>query len=60
VLLSFIKKIANHSFVAPFYHVVSDEPLPHVEQLYNIKTIQQFKDDLDFLLKHFKPIDSFF
>jgi len=56
-LLTILKKIANRSFVAPFYHTISDDYLPHVGQLYKVKTIQQFKDDLDYLLKYFKPID---
>jgi len=55
-LLTILKKIANHSFVAPFYHTISDDYLPHAAQLYKVKTIQQFKDDLDYLLKHFNPI----
>lgn len=55
-MLPFIKKIANHSFVAPFYHTISDEYLPHIGQLYYVKTIQQFKNDLEYLLKYFKPI----
>lgn len=55
-LLSLIKKISNHSFVAPFYHTVSDMPLPHLKYLYPIKSIKQFKNDLDYLLKYFDPI----
>jgi peptidoglycan/xylan/chitin deacetylase (PgdA/CDA1 family) len=40
----------------PFYHTISDKSLPHVEQLYPIKNTTQFKQDLDFLLKYFKPV----
>ena len=40
----------------PFYHTISDKSLPHVEQLYTLKNTTQFKQDLDFLLKHFKPV----
>jgi len=36
--------------------MVSDESLPHVRPLYRYKNISQFKQDLDFLLTHFKPV----
>lgn len=36
--------------------MVSDEPLPHVRPLYSYKTILQFKQDLEFFLKHFSPV----
>lgn len=39
----------------PFYHVVSDEILPHILN-YNYRNISQFKAELDFYLKHFKPV----
>ncbi|MBK6997647.1 MAG: polysaccharide deacetylase family protein [Lewinellaceae bacterium] len=41
----------------PFYHLVSDESPPHVRHLYPVRTERQFREDLDFLLKHFQPID---
>ncbi|MDX8341550.1 polysaccharide deacetylase family protein [Draconibacterium sp. IB214405] len=39
----------------PFYHVVSDDSLPHI---LNYPTIneKQFKQELDFYLKYFKPV----
>ncbi len=39
----------------PFYHVVSDEALPHVLN-YNFRNLQQFEKELDFYLKHFQPV----
>jgi len=41
----------------PFYHLVSDESPAHVRHLYPVRTERQFRKDLDFLLKHFQPID---
>lgn len=41
---------------APFYHAVSDEPLPHLQHLYPVRTTQQFEADLDFFLQHFQAI----
>lgn len=39
----------------PFYHVVSNEKLPHVLN-YNYRYISQFEKELDFYLKYFKPV----
>lgn len=45
----------NHRFVLPFWHAVSDQPLPHLSQLYRVPTTKEFERDLDFLLKNYKP-----
>ncbi len=40
----------------PFWHTVSDiEPI-HIKHLYKIKSIKNFKDDIDFLTKYFQPV----
>ncbi len=39
----------------PYHHTVSNEALQHIQQLYPYKNEQQFKNDLDFLLTHYKP-----
>ncbi len=39
----------------PFYHVVSNENLPHILN-YNYRNTAQFEKELDFYLKYFKPI----
>jgi peptidoglycan/xylan/chitin deacetylase (PgdA/CDA1 family) len=39
----------------PFYHVVSNEKLPHIVN-YNYRNIYQFEKELDFYLKFFKPV----
>lgn len=39
----------------PFYHVVSDEKLPHILN-YNYRNTAQFEKELDFYLKYFKPV----
>jgi peptidoglycan/xylan/chitin deacetylase (PgdA/CDA1 family) len=46
------------SVVSPFYHLVSDAPPLHVKSLYRVLSVKEFENDLDFLLKHFKPIDA--
>lgn len=42
--------------VLPFYHLVSDNPPAHIQHLYEARTFHDFKEDLDFLLKHYQPI----
>ena len=39
-----------------FYHIVTDEAAPHISSLYPIRSIQQFRDDLDWILRYFSPI----
>jgi peptidoglycan/xylan/chitin deacetylase (PgdA/CDA1 family) len=43
--------------LVPFYHAISDEPLPHLAPLYPVRSQAQFSRDLDFLLRHFQPVD---
>lgn len=42
--------------IAPFYHTVSNTPLPHCKHILSVKSIAQFENDLDFLLRHYTPI----
>ncbi len=49
-------RITGKRFIFPFYHLVSDENTPHVKHLYKVRTTGEFKRDLDFFLKHYKPI----
>jgi len=41
----------------PYHHLVRDNKVPHIENLYEYKNEAQFRSDLDFLLKHYKPLD---
>jgi peptidoglycan/xylan/chitin deacetylase (PgdA/CDA1 family) len=40
----------------PFYHSVSDRLLPHISNLYPIRSVSEFEADLEFLLQHFEPV----
>jgi peptidoglycan/xylan/chitin deacetylase (PgdA/CDA1 family) len=42
-------------FILPFWHTVSDTPVPHLSQLYRVQTTSEFERTLDFLLKTYKP-----
>lgn len=48
--------MSGQKIIFPYYHAVSDVDKPHYNQLYYIKSIAEFKEELDFLLKYFKPI----
>lgn len=50
------QKLSGQKLIMPFYHTISDEPIPHIHNLYPIKSTKDFVKDLDFLLKHYKPI----
>jgi peptidoglycan/xylan/chitin deacetylase (PgdA/CDA1 family) len=51
-----VKTIAPSTTLLPYHHLVSDQEVLHVKHLYSYKNAQQFTDDLDLLLKHFKPV----
>jgi len=53
---SFLDMVKSTRLFSFYYHVVSNEEVPHVKNLYAHKTIREFRDDLDFLLRHFAPI----
>jgi len=39
-----------------YYHMVSDEEVPHVSNLYRFRTVSEYKRDLNVLLRSFEPI----
>jgi len=56
-MIGLLSSITKQKTLLPFYHTVAEQPLPHIEYLYHMKTVTKFQEDLDFLLKHFEPID---
>jgi peptidoglycan/xylan/chitin deacetylase (PgdA/CDA1 family) len=57
VSTKWLLNITDQRSVLPFYHAISDQPLPHIDNLYRVKTVNEFESDLEFLLKHFEPVD---
>jgi peptidoglycan/xylan/chitin deacetylase (PgdA/CDA1 family) len=51
-----VRKWARKKLFLPFYHLASDEEVPHVKHLYRCRTLKEFTTDLDFLLRHFQPV----
>ncbi|MDD5677960.1 MAG: polysaccharide deacetylase family protein [Kiritimatiellae bacterium] len=39
------------------YHVVSDHPHPHYRHILECKSAEDFAKDMDFLLRHYAPLD---
>lgn len=54
--LSGLIRITGKRIIFPFYHLVSDEDPPHIKHLYKVRTTKEFIRDLDFFLKHYKPV----
>lgn len=55
--LGMMRSFTGQRLVMPVYHLVTDEPVAHVRHLYPIRTVNDFRADLDFLLRHFTPVD---
>ena len=45
-------KMSGQDLIFPFYHAVSDNPMPHVEKVYPLTSLKKFRKDLDFLLNN--------
>jgi len=43
----------KRDMISFFYHVISNEPLPHIKHLYAYKSPEMFEDDLVYLLKNY-------
>ena len=56
-LLNILIKTTDKKLILPFYHVVSDDYIPHIKNLYNYNSIKQFENTLDYFLKFYDPIN---
>jgi peptidoglycan/xylan/chitin deacetylase (PgdA/CDA1 family) len=54
--IRFVRQWTPSNLLAPCYHLVSDDPPAHVRHLYRCRNVREFKDDLDWLLRRFKPL----
>lgn len=41
----------------PFWHAVAPVPPPHLRHLYSVPSPEQFRQDMEWLLRYFMPID---
>jgi len=51
-LISLTKK----KFVMPLYHCVSENAPDHIRHLYHVKSVSEFEEDLDSILKYYNPV----
>jgi peptidoglycan/xylan/chitin deacetylase (PgdA/CDA1 family) len=56
VPLDWWHRLVDVELVLPHWHVASDEDIPHVGGLYRYRTLQEFKADLEFFLKSYRPV----
>lgn len=55
--LSNLIRKTGHSSVALLYHSISDRYLPHISNLYPLKTTRDFIADIEHLLKIYTPVN---
>ena len=48
--------IGQNACILPYYHMVSDQDPMHVRHLYRYKNVKEFRSDVDFLLRRYRPI----
>lgn len=56
---SFVKILSlltGQRLIFPFYHAISDVPPVHLKHLFNVRSAKLFEQDLDTLLKMYKPV----
>lgn len=51
------QSLSRTSLVVPYYHMISDDRVPHVRHLYRFRSVREFEADLDFLLRQFVPVE---
>ena len=51
-------KFSKIKRIYPFYHGVTDKDSEITNHLYKLKTKEEFKNDLEYILKHFKPLKT--
>ncbi len=55
-LYRFLAEVTGQRVIMPFYHAVADHVPVHLKHLFHVRSTKQFKNDLDFLFKHYQPI----
>jgi peptidoglycan/xylan/chitin deacetylase (PgdA/CDA1 family) len=51
-----LRALGGLKLLLPFYHLVSDDDPVHVRHLYPVRSTRQFREDLDFLGKHYRSV----
>ncbi len=48
--------LSGQKLFLPVYHLVCNEAPPHIKHLYQTRNEKLFRQDLDYLLRHFEPL----
>ncbi len=56
-MLNTLIKISGRQLLIPLYHSVCDYETKHIKNLYINRNTNQFKNDIDYILKYYDPID---
>ena len=56
IAINWLQKASKRYVICPFYHTVSDTPLPHISPLYRHRTEKEFREDMDWFTAHYTPI----
>jgi peptidoglycan/xylan/chitin deacetylase (PgdA/CDA1 family) len=51
-----MRRIAGVNPLVVYYHLVSDDEVPHVSNLYAFRTVAQFKRDMDVVLRFYRAL----
>jgi peptidoglycan/xylan/chitin deacetylase (PgdA/CDA1 family) len=51
-----LMRLSGVKRLVPLYHAVSDEAPAHLKHLYKVRTARQFENDLDIMLRYYKPV----
>jgi peptidoglycan/xylan/chitin deacetylase (PgdA/CDA1 family) len=53
---SLLDRMLKPSLLVGYYHVISNDEIPHIKHLYRHKAVPSFVADLEFLTRHYIPI----
>lgn len=54
--IEWLAPLTGRRLIIPYYHMISDQNVLHVRNLYPYKGERQFRRDVEFLLNHFRPV----
>jgi peptidoglycan/xylan/chitin deacetylase (PgdA/CDA1 family) len=56
VPMQWVRLLSGVPLVVPFYHMVSDDHVPHVSNLYRFRSVAEFTADVEFFARNFEPV----
>lgn len=54
--LGVLQRLAPRKVIQLFYHMVSDQPLPHTRHLYPYRPLEHFEQDLVYMSQRYTPV----